>query len=234
LKSNAVISLVQRRFSRDSLRRFQVFTRSGCCLVIETCRRRQSPYFSFSFGTVYLKWHCAKRGISLAQERNQAVFKNVSWIGSMKKSRQESLCRMNFSKMLPAPTSRFAPGEKNLETTFVEAGDALMNVMVEELGSIETREERRIQLENQALNILLFEILQSLIYFKDSERLLLRPRMLKVTEEDSRLSLDATAGDEPMDFRRHLFRADVKAVTLHRFRLEKSDEGWKAFVIVDV
>ena len=33
---------------------------------------------------------------------------------------------------------------KNLETTFVEAGDALMNVMVEELGSIETREGRRI------------------------------------------------------------------------------------------
>jgi len=37
-----------------------------------------------------------------------------------------------------------------------------------------------------------------------------------------------------MDFRRHLFRADVKAVTLHRFRLEKSDEGWEAFVILDV
>ena len=123
---------------------------------------------------------------------------------------------------------------KNLETTFVEAGDALMNVMVEELGSIETREGRRIQLENEALDILLFEFLQSLIYFKDSERLLLHPRVLKVTEQDSRLSLDATAGGESMDFRRHLFRADVKAVTLHRFRLEKSDEGWEAFVILDV
>ena len=33
----------------------------------------------------------------------------------------------------------------------MEAGDALMNVMVEELGSIETREGRRIQLENEAL-----------------------------------------------------------------------------------
>ena len=123
---------------------------------------------------------------------------------------------------------------KNLETTFVDAGDALMNVMVEELGSIETCEGRRIQLENEALDILLFEFLQSLIYFKDSERLLLHPRVLKVTQQDSRLSLDATAGGEPMDFRRHLFRADVKAVTLHRFRLEKSDEGWEAFVILDV
>ena len=33
----------------------------------------------------------------------------------------------------------------------MDAGDALMNVMVEELGSIETCEGRRIQLENEAL-----------------------------------------------------------------------------------
>ena len=55
-----------------------------------------------------------------------------------------------------------------------------MNVMVEELGSIETREGRRIQLENEALDILLFEFLQSLIYFKDSERLLLHLGCLKL------------------------------------------------------
>jgi SHS2 domain-containing protein len=123
---------------------------------------------------------------------------------------------------------------KNLETTFAEAGDAVMNVMVEELNSIETHEERRIQLENEALDILLFEFLQSLIYFKDAERLLLRPRTVKITEQDSRFSLDAMAGGEPLNLRRHLLRVDVKAVTLHRFRLEKTAEGWETFVILDI
>jgi SHS2 domain-containing protein len=33
---------------------------------------------------------------------------------------------------------------------------------------------------------------------------------------------------------RHRARADVKAVTLHRFRLEKKNGGWEAFVILDI
>jgi hypothetical protein len=39
---------------------------------------------------------------------------------------------------------------KNLETTFGAAADALLNVMVEEVDSIEIQEERRIQLEGYA------------------------------------------------------------------------------------
>jgi SHS2 domain-containing protein len=123
---------------------------------------------------------------------------------------------------------------KNLETTFTAAADAVMNVMVEELDSIEIHEERRIQLESEALDMLLFEFLQNLIYFKDSEGLLLRPRILKITEQDSRFFADAAIGGEPIDLKRHLLRVDVKAVTLHRFRLEKTAEGWEAFVILDI
>ena len=44
---------------------------------------------------------------------------------------------------------------KGLETTFAEAGDAVMNVMVEDLESIEIRAERAIQLENDGLDMLL-------------------------------------------------------------------------------
>jgi SHS2 domain-containing protein len=33
---------------------------------------------------------------------------------------------------------------------------------------------------------------------------------------------------------RHQQRADVKAVTLHDFRVEKSDDGWKASVLLDI
>jgi SHS2 domain-containing protein len=82
--------------------------------------------------------------------------------------------------------------------------------------------------------MLLFEFLQSLIYFKDAERLLLRPRRLTIAGHNGRFSIDAAAGGEPIDFKRHLLRVDVKAVTLHRFRLEKTAEGWETFVILDI
>jgi SHS2 domain-containing protein len=33
---------------------------------------------------------------------------------------------------------------------------------------------------------------------------------------------------------RHHQRADVKAVTLHGFSVEKQDDGWKARVLLDI
>jgi SHS2 domain-containing protein len=39
---------------------------------------------------------------------------------------------------------------------------------------------------------------------------------------------------EVLDPDRHHPRVDVKAVTLHHFRLEKTDCGWKASVILDI
>ena len=43
----------------------------------------------------------------------------------------------------------------------------------------------------------------------------------------------ATHG-EPIDPQRHRLRVDVKAVTLHRFSIEKTAQGWEATVILDI
>ena len=66
-----------------------------------------------------------------------------------------------------------ATGE-SVEQVFVAAAEATMNVMVEELRSIEARVEKRIELKNRDLDMLLFDLLQELIYYKDAEQLLLR------------------------------------------------------------
>ena len=53
-----------------------------------------------------------------------------------------------------------------LEGVFVAAADATMNVMVEELASIQPVVDRLITLENTSLEMLLFDFLQELIYQK--------------------------------------------------------------------
>ena len=45
---------------------------------------------------------------------------------------------------------------------------------------------------------------------------------------------DSTPPGEPIDPVRQRLRVDVKAVTLHRFKLEKNAGGWDAFVILDI
>ena len=123
---------------------------------------------------------------------------------------------------------------RDLPELFTAAADATMNVMIDNLEAIEPRETRRIALKNDAIDMLLFDFLQELIYFKDADRLLLRIREVQIDEKDDAYSLNATAAGESLDPARHRQRADVKAVTLHDFRVEKSDDGWKANVLLDI
>jgi SHS2 domain-containing protein len=126
-----------------------------------------------------------------------------------------------------------ATGE-SVEQVFVAAAEATMNVMVEELRSIEARVEKRIELKNRDLDMLLFDLLQELVYYKDAEQLLLRVKEIAITEREGTYLLHASAAGEKLDPERHEQRVDVKAVTLHQFRLQKTDGIWKALVILDI
>jgi SHS2 domain-containing protein len=123
---------------------------------------------------------------------------------------------------------------RDLAELFRVAADATMNVMIDNLNAIEPCETRRIELKNDQIDMLLFDFLQELIYFKDAYRLLLRIRNVQIDERDDVYSLTATAAGELLDPARHEQRADVKAVTLHRFCVEKIDNEWKASVILDI
>jgi SHS2 domain-containing protein len=76
--------------------------------------------------------------------------------------------------------------------------------------------------------------LQELIYFKDAEQLLLRVRDAGIEKRDEQYFVTAEAAGERLDAARHHQRADVKAVTLHDFSVQKKDDGWKATVLLDI
>ncbi len=123
---------------------------------------------------------------------------------------------------------------RDLAELFSDAADATMNVMIDNLDAIEPRETRHIELSSDDIEMLLFDFLQELIYFKDAARLLLRVRDVRIEERDEKYSLKAETAGEPLDAARHHQRADVKAVTLHNFSVEKENGGWKARVLLDI
>jgi protein archease len=123
---------------------------------------------------------------------------------------------------------------RDLPELFTAAADATMNVMIDNLESIELRETRQIELSNDKIDMLLFDFLQELIYFKDANRLLLRARETQIDHKDEDYFLKAKVAGERLDETRHQQRADVKAVTLHGFSVQKHDGGWKARVLLDI
>jgi SHS2 domain-containing protein len=123
---------------------------------------------------------------------------------------------------------------RDLPELFTAAADATMNVMIDNLDAIEPRETRQIELSNDQIDMLVFDFLQELIYFKDARRLLLRVREAQIDKNDEVYFLKAKVAGERLDDARHQQRADVKAVTLHGFSVKKCDGGWKAKVLLDI
>jgi SHS2 domain-containing protein len=123
---------------------------------------------------------------------------------------------------------------RDLEELFRDAADATTNVMIDNIEAIQRRETRQIELSNDKLDMLLFDLLQELIFLKDAERLLLRVQEVQVAKKDENCFAKATAEGETLDAERHHQRADVKAVTLHDFSVERTEDGWKARVLLDI
>jgi SHS2 domain-containing protein len=123
---------------------------------------------------------------------------------------------------------------KTLEDVFAAAADATVNVMVEDLAAIRDRERIPVALENEALDLLLYDFLSEFVYFKDARRLLLRSGTIRVGQKDSLYTVVGELYGEPLDPQRHALAADVKAVTLHRFALRQTDDGWEATAVLDI
>lgn len=122
----------------------------------------------------------------------------------------------------------------SLEEVFKAAGEAVLNTMIDNPEAIALTETRTITLDDDELDLLLFNFLQEFIYYKDSEQLLLRTQQIEIHSEDSRHQLKAIAQGEKLDRDRHHQRVDVKAITLHQFQLKATDTGWMAQIILDI
>jgi SHS2 domain-containing protein len=119
------------------------------------------------------------------------------------------------------------------EALFAAAADAVAGTMVENLATIRETETVSLHLEEPALDLLLFSFLSEVVYLKDARRLLLRPRSIAITGEGPCV-LRAVLAGEAIDPRRHPLLTDVKAVTLHRLSVERTEGGWQATVVLDV
>lgn len=147
---------------------------------------------------------------------------------------EESAGAFEFLEDVATADIAFRAWGKTLEEAFRAAAEATLNVMVEDLDSVEPRTRREMRLANEAVDLLLFDLLQELIYYKDSEALLLRVEGVRIKSRHGRHVLEASACGEAIDPGRHRLRVDVKAVTLHGFTVQTVNDRWEARVILDI
>ncbi|MBU5638807.1 archease [Geomonas sp. Red69] len=121
-----------------------------------------------------------------------------------------------------------------LEELFREAARATMQVMVENPEQIRQAQTLALKLEQENEEMLLFDFLNELIFYKDARRLVLLPGEMSITPSDGGLTVRATLSGEEIDPTRHEMGIDVKAVTMLRYKVEQVAQRWQATVVLDV
>ncbi|MDT7891567.1 MAG: archease [Thermoproteota archaeon] len=127
----------------------------------------------------------------------------------------------------------FEVNARSIEDLFRYAGKAITNAMVLNLDSIERKEVREFEVIAQDLELLLFNFLQELIYYKDTENILFSEFEIKIYTNDKKIAKVKAYG-EKLDPKKHDTLVDVKAVTMHMFELKEKNGNWFARVILDV
>ena len=120
------------------------------------------------------------------------------------------------------------------EEMFIAAAEATVRVMVENPDTIAPRQSRKLRVEDTELDMLLFQVLQELIFFKDAQSLLLRLTRGNIEHEDETYRFVGEARGEAIDPDKHHMSVDVKAVTLHRFSVCRTDRGWETTAVLDI
>src|SRR5207249_551719 len=106
----------------------------------------------------------------------------------------------------------------DLDTLFAEAGRALFAAIVEDLDTVEPRQELHIDVSGDDREYLLFDWLKELLYHCDSQHVLFSQFEVHVRPD----GLSATARGEPLDPSRHELLHEVKAITYHGLTVEQT------------
>jgi SHS2 domain-containing protein len=117
-----------------------------------------------------------------------------------------------------------------LGTLFAEAGLALESVLIEEIPTVAPVQRKEIYLPADDLEYLLFDWLKALLNLFELDHLLLCRFEVKIDAA----GLTASAWGETYDPDRHELAHEVKAITYHDLKVQQTDDGWLAEVIVDI
>lgn len=123
---------------------------------------------------------------------------------------------------------------KDLAEVFMAAAGALLDVMVAERQSVQAKLREVVSIEAESTEMLLFDFLQELIFLKDRDQTLLAAQQIEIEDHSDGCRLTAVLTGEQMDDARHDLVVDVKAVTMHQFKLVRIPAGWCARVILDI
>ncbi|MHA1712189.1 MAG: archease [Candidatus Freyarchaeota archaeon] len=122
----------------------------------------------------------------------------------------------------------------SLEEAFEEAAKALYELMTD-TSRVNPEVERRIEVEGEDLESLLYNWLEEFIYLTDSEGLIFSVvNVEEIRRENGRYRLAATARGERFNPEKHVSKTDVKAATYHEMEINVGEGEARLVFVLDI
>ena len=99
------------------------------------------------------------------------------------------------------------------------------------LDKLEITETKEIEVEADSADYLLFNWLNELLFLFETEFFAGKEVDVNVSEDGVLKAKGTIRGGR---IRPELVKTEPKAITFHKFRVERREDGWYAFVIVDI
>ena len=129
---------------------------------------------------------------------------------------------------------KFLAYGSTLEEVFENAALAMFNVIIDTT-KVSGETVRGVSLTSPDLESLLVDWLSELLYlFEVDEIIFWKFRVEEIREVDGEDSIRALVSGEKYYPESHPFETEIKAVTYNQLELEKTAEGWKAQIVVDI
>lgn len=121
---------------------------------------------------------------------------------------------------------------KTLEELFEAASLAVTGTMVD-LKTLNNKIKKTYKFEGKDADVLLYDWLSEIIYIKDVDQLLFKEFRIKI-EKKGHYKLTVTCYGDRIDFNVHKMGTDVKAITMHNFKIEKEKNKYKSQITIDL
>ncbi len=122
---------------------------------------------------------------------------------------------------------------KTLAEAFENAALALFEIMTD-TSKVEPKEMVKLELQAEDKEALLYDWLDSLISYHDSQNLLFSKFEVKIERSASGLCLEGKAWGEAFNPEKHPAKTSVKAMTYHMMRVEEKPGACCVQAVVDI
>ena len=121
----------------------------------------------------------------------------------------------------------------NINELFMKGGIALVSEMTDYPGKIIEKVRRSGSLSHPELELLFFQFLNEILFYKDAEGVILKPINVGIELSGGEYTCTYIFSGELINESLCGFRVDIKGVSLHHLRIEKRDGIFRGVAVFD-